>query len=126
MEFGVRTFLVVEGKIRRIGVKRFSRLSYDGMTEFARRKIPYALLVFTLDRGKLSELYYHECGYLVFDKLGKVDDSSQSNQVFLTQAGLDDPRSFAARRAKQIRRENTWNPTGQQLDQMTALVKKTV
>jgi hypothetical protein len=124
MKYGTRIFLVVKGKIRRIGVDRFSRISSEAMPEYAGLKIPYALLVFEREEGSLGDLRYCTGGYLVFDKKGKVDESSQWSNTRLAMAGEDNPKSFGARRAEQVRTENTWNPKGEQLNHMIALVKK--
>jgi hypothetical protein len=124
MRLALRTFFVVKGEIKRIGLDRFSRIGRNGMPEYAGQKIPYALLAFESEHGKLGELCYRECGYLVFDKHGNIDQQDQWNQVRLSQASEGDPNSFAARRAKQIRQVNTWHPTGEQLGQMISLVKK--
>lgn len=110
MGYGTRVFLVVEGKIRRIGVDRFSRISSEALPEYAGQRIPYAILLFEREEGKLEDLSYCEGGYLVFDKEGKVDENIGWNPIRL-QAGEDNPKSFTARRAEQIGRENKWNPT---------------
>jgi hypothetical protein len=125
MEYALRAFILADGKIRRIGVGRLSRIHCDAVPEYAGQKIPYALLVFEREEGKLGDLRYHEGGHLVFDKEGKLDESKGLNHLRLVQAGENDPKSFAARRAEQIRRENTWHPTGDQLNQMIALAKRT-
>ncbi len=44
MGYGTRVFLVVECKIRRIGVDRFSRISSEALPEYAGQRIPYAIL----------------------------------------------------------------------------------
>ena len=124
MRYGARVFLVLNGKIKRIGVDLFSQIGKEAIPEYAGQKIPYALLVFEREEGNLGDLRYHEGGYLVFDKEGKVDESSEWNHLRLAQAGEDNPKSFAARRAEQVRKENTWNPTGDQLNHMIALVKR--
>jgi hypothetical protein len=125
MEFALRAFILLDSRIKRIGVNRLSRIHYDPSPEYAGQKIPYALLVFEREEGKLGDLRYHECGHLVFDKEGKLDVSKGLNHLCLIQAGENDPKSFAARRAEQVRRENTWHPSGVQLNQMIALAKRT-
>ena len=125
MEFALRAFILLDGKIRRMGVSRLSRIHYDLSSEFAGQKIPYTLLVFEREEGKLGDLRYHECGYLVFDKDGKLDESKGLNHLRLVQAGENDPKSFAARRAEQVRRENKWYPSGDQLNQMITLARRT-
>jgi hypothetical protein len=124
MTLALRTFFVVQNEIKRIGLDRFSRIGRNAMLEYAGQKIPYAILAFESEHGKLGELRYRECGYLVFDKLGKLDPQNQWNQVCLTQTSKGNPNSFAARRVKHIRQGNTWHPTGEQLGQMISLVKK--
>ena len=124
MEFALRAFILLNDKIKRIGVSRLSRIHYDAVPEYSGQKIPYALLVFEREEGKLGDLRYHECGYLVFDKEGKLDESKGLNHLRLVQAGENDPKSFSARRAEQVRRENTWHPSGDQLNQMIALAKR--
>jgi len=103
---------------------RLSRLYQDVVPEYAGQKIPYALLLFELENDKLKDLRYWRGSYLIFDKEGKVDQDSGWNLIRLQQAGGDNPKSLAARRAEQNRRENTWNPTGEQLNHMIALVKR--
>jgi len=73
---------------------------------------------------RLGDLRYCEGGYVGFDKSGKLDESSQVNHVRLLQAAENDPKSFAARKAQQIRGEIAWHPTGDQLNRMITLVKK--
>jgi len=124
MEYAVRVFLLIEGKIKRIGVDRFSQIGNEAITEYAGLKIPYTLLVFEREEGNLGDLRYHEGGYLAFDKEGKVDERSGWNHLRLAQAGENDPKSFAARRAEQVGRENTFQPTSDQLNKMIALVKR--
>jgi len=124
MGYGTRVFLVVEGKIRRIGVDRFSRITSEALPEYAGQRIPYAILLFEREEGKLEDLRYCEGGYLLFDKEGKVDEDIGWNHIRLAQAGEDNPKSFTARRAEQIGRENKWNPTGEQLNHMIALAKR--
>ncbi len=125
MEYALRAFILADGKIKRIGVSRLSRIHYDAAPEYAGQKIPYALLVFEREEGKPGDLRYHECGYLVFDEEGKLDESKGLSHFRLVQAGENDPKSFAARRAEQVRRENIWYPTGDQLNHMIALAKRT-
>ena len=108
MRLTLRTFFVVKGEIKRIGLDGFSRIGRNEMPEYAGQKIPYALLAFESEHGKLGELNYRECGYFVFDEHGNIDQQNQWNQVRLSQASEGDPKSFAARRAKQIRQVNTW------------------
>ena len=124
MNYGTKYFVLIEGKIQQIGMDRLSRLYNDVVPEFAGQKIPYALLLFEQEKGKLKDLRYWRGSYLIFDKEGKVDQDSGWNLIRLQQAGGDNPKSLAARRAEQIRRENTWNPTGEQLNQMIALAKR--
>ena len=124
MGYGIRIFLIVKGRIKRIGMDRFSKICSEVLPEYAGQRIPYALLVFERDQSNLGDLRYCEGAYLVFDKLGVVDESSRLNHFRLVQAGEGDPKSFAARRAAQVRNENTWHPTGEQLNQMIAIVKR--
>jgi hypothetical protein len=124
MEFAIRVFFIVKNKIKRIGVDRFSKIGSETMPENAGQKIPYAVLVFEREDNRLGDLRYHEGGYLVIDKEGKVDESRGLNQVRLVQSGENDPKSFAARRGAQFKKENTWIPTGEQLNQMIKLAKR--
>ena len=124
MRLALRTFFVVKGEIERIGLDRFSRIGRNGLIEYAGQTIPYAILAFDSEHGKLGELQYRECGYFVFDEHGNIDQQNQWNQVRLSQASEGNPNSFAARRLKYIRQENTWHPTGEQLGQLISLVKK--
>jgi hypothetical protein len=125
MEFALRAFILLDDKIKRIGASRLSRIYYDAVPEYAGQKSPSTLLVFEREEGKLGDLRYHECGYLVFDKDGKLDESKGLNHLRLVQAGENDPKSFAARRAEQVRRENKWYPSGDQLNQMITLARRT-
>jgi hypothetical protein len=59
MDLLLRTFFVVNGQIKRIGLDRFSRICSDGLPKFAGQKIPYALLAFDNEIGKLGELQHH-------------------------------------------------------------------
>jgi len=122
--YRTRTFIVVKGSIKRIGVDRFSRIGSERMPEYAGQKVPYALLVFESEPGGLGALRYCEGGYLVFDELGNMDERSQWNHIRLAREGENDPGSFAARRGEQLRKESTWHPTGEQLEQMLALLKR--
>jgi len=124
MELLLRTFLVVNGQIKRIGLNRFSRIGSNGLPEFAGQRIPYAILAFENEDGKLGELQYREFAYFSFDKNGNVDRESDWAQFRMTVSSKGDSKSLAARRAKQIRQENAWSPTGDQLRQMIALVTK--
>ena len=124
MELLLRTFLVVNGQIKRIGLDRFSRIGSNGLPEFAGQRIPYAILAFENEDGKLGELRYREFAYFAFDKYGNVDRESDWAQFRMTVSSKGDSKSLAARRAKQIRQENAWSPTGDQLRQMIALVTK--
>lgn len=124
MELLLRTFFVVNHQVKRIGLDRFSRISRNGSPEFAGQRIPYAILAFDNEHGKLGELRYREGGYFIFDEKGNVDHESGLSQIRMVLSSEGDSKSFAARRAKQIRQENTWSPTGEQLRQMIALVTK--
>ena len=124
MEFGIRVCLVVNGKVKRIGTDQFSRIGDQLHPEYAGEKIPYAVLMFEREGVRLGDLRYCEGGYVGFDKSGKLDESSQVNHVRLLQAAENDPKSFAARKAQQIRGEIAWHPTGDQLNRMITLVKK--
>lgn len=124
MELLLRTFLLVNGQIKRIGLDRFSQIGRNGLPEFAGQKIPYAILAFDNEDGKLGELRYRECAYFTFDKNGNVDRESDWAQFRMTLSSEGDSKSFAARRAKRIRQESIWSPTGGKLRQMIALVTK--
>ena len=125
MQYATRVFLIAKGKIKRIGADCFSQIANEAITEYAGQKVPYALLVFEREAdGNPGDLRYHEGGYLVFDKEGNVDERSGWNHIRLAQAGEDDSKSFAARRAKQVRSEDTWSPTSEQLNRMIAIVKR--
>lgn len=123
MDLSIRTFLVVDGEIKKVGLDRFSRFGRQGAPEFAGQKIPYALLAFERLEGRLCELRHMEAGHLIFDETGKINNENQLNQLSLAQEGETDPRSFAARRARRIKEENSWCPTGLQLDRMILLAK---
>ena len=124
MTLALRTFLVVNGEVKRIGLDRFSRINRNGLSDCPGQKIPYAILAFESDQGKLGEVRYREGGYFIFDKQGNVDHESGWSHIRMILSSQGDSKSFAARRAKQIRQGNTWSPTGEQLRQMIALVKK--
>ena len=123
MNYGTKYFVLVEGKIQQIGVERLSQLYHGVVPEYAGKRIPYALLLFERENDKLRELRYWRGSYLFFDKTGKSDQKSGRNLVELSLSHEKDPESFVAKRADQIRRENTWHPTGEQLSQMIALAK---
>ncbi len=123
MDLSIRTFLVVDGEIKKVGLDRFSRFGRQGAPEFAGQKIPYALLAFERLQGRLCEIRHMEAGYLNFDETGKINNENQLNQVRLLQEGGTDPGSFAARRARRIKEENSWRPTGLQLERMITLAK---
>jgi hypothetical protein len=80
--------------------------------------------LFEQEGDKLKDLRYWRGSYLLFDKKGKADQSSGQNLIELSLIGEKDPKSFVARRADRIRRENTWHPIGEQLNQMIALAKR--
>ncbi len=124
MKYVMRAFLILNGKIKRVGVDRFSQISHEPMPEYAGQKIPYALLMFEFENGKLGDLRHHDCSYLEFDKKGNLDLTNVRSLLELACAGEADPKSFAARRAEGFSKEIRWNPTGEQLDRMIALVKK--
>ena len=124
MNYGTRYFVLVEGKVRQIGIDRLSQLYHEVVPEYAEQKIPYALLLFEQEDGELRDLRYWRGSYLVFDKKGKVDRTSGGDLIQLSLAGEATPKSFIARRAEEIRRENTWNPAGEQLNEMIALAKR--
>lgn len=124
MEYALTVFILVDGEIKRIGASRFSRIHYEVMPEYARHRIPYSLLVFECEEGKLGDLRYHEGGYLVFNEEGKLDETMELIHLRLVQAGENDPRSFGARRAEQVEREKKWYPSGEQLNRMIAMAKR--
>ncbi len=123
MNYGTRYFALVDGKIQQIGIERLAQLYHGVVPEYAGQKIPYALLLFEREEDKLKDLRYWQGSYLVFDKKGKADETSGQNVIELSLTGEKDPKSFVAKRAGQIRRERTWHPTGEQLNQMIALAK---
>ncbi len=124
MDYGTRSFVLVEGKIQQIGIERLAQLYHEMVPEYAGQKIPYALLLFEQEGDMLRDLRYWRGGYLLFDKQGKADEISGQTVIELSLTGEKDLKSFVARRADQIRRERTWHPTGEQLNQMIALAKK--
>lgn len=124
MEYALKSFILVDGDIKRIGIRRFSRIHNEAMPEYAGKKIPYALLCFEREEGILGDLRYHEGGYLVFNEEGKQDETMGQTHVRLVQDSENDPKSFAGRRADQIRRENKWYPSGDQLNRMIAMAKR--
>ena len=123
MNYGTRYFVLAEGKIQQIEIERLAQLYHGVVPEYAGQKIPYALLLFEREDDKLKDLRYWQGSYLVFDKQGKADETSGQNVIELSLTGEKDPKSFVARRADQIRRENTWHPTGEQLNQMIKLAR---
>ena len=124
MELLLRTFFVVNDKIKRIGLDRFSRISASGSPQFAGQRIPYAILAFENEDGKLGELRHREFAYFTFDNNGNLDRENDWAQFRMAVSIEGNSKSFAARRAKQIRQENSWSPTGDQLQHMLALVTK--
>lgn len=127
MNYGTRYFVLVDGEIQQIGIERLSQLYHGMVPEYAGRKIPYALLLFERKDDKLQDLSHWQGSYLVFDKLGKADETSGQNIIELSWTGEEDqkdPKAFIARRADQIRKERTWHPTSEQLNQMIELVKR--
>ena len=123
MNYGTRYFVLVEGRIQQIGIERLSQLYHGVVPEYAGQKMPYAILLFERKNDKLRDLRYWRGSYLVFDKKGMLDQKSGWNLIELSLTDEIDPKSFVARRAEQVRRENTWYPTGEQLNQMIALAK---
>ena len=123
MEYETKYFVLAEGKIQEIALERLAQLYHGVVPEYAGQKIPYALLLFEQEGDKLKDLRYWRGSYLLFDKKGKADQSSGQNLIELSLIGEKDPKSFVARRADRIRRENTWHPTGEQLNHMIALAK---
>jgi hypothetical protein len=121
MNYATRYFVLVDDKIQQIGIERLHQLYHGLVPEYAGLKIPYALLLFELKDHRLEDLRYWRGSYLVFDDKGKADETSGRNLIELSLTGERDPKSFVARRADQIRRENTWQPTGEQLNQMIKL-----
>ena len=125
MGLSIRTFFVIPGEVKRIGVARFLRISLHEAPEFAGLKIPYAVLVFESEGRKLGELRYQQGGYFLFDEKGNVDRESDSRHAGMVIEGLlGDSTSFAARRAKRMKQDISWSPTGEQLRQMIDLAKK--
>jgi hypothetical protein len=123
MNYGTKYFVLVEGRIRKIGIERLSQLYHGEVPEYAGQKIPYAILLFERENDKLRDLRYWRGSYLVFDRKGRLDQKSGWNLIELSLTDEIDPKSFVARRAEQVRRGNTWYPTGEQLNQMIALAK---
>ena len=70
--------------------------------------------MFERENDKLKDLRQWRGGYLVFDQKGKADLEKGRNVIELSLTEEQDPKSFVAKRADQIRRENTWHPTGEQ------------
>ena len=124
MNYGTRYFVLVEGKVQQIGIDRLSQLYKEVVPEYAGQKIPYAVLLFEQKDGELRDLRYWRGSFLAFDKKGKVDQNGRGNLIQSSLAGEENPKSFVARRAEQIRRENIWNPAGEQLNEMIALAKR--
>jgi hypothetical protein len=124
MNYGTRYFVLADGKIQQIGIERLSQLYHGVVPEYAGQKIPYALLLFEQEDDTLKGLRYCRGGYLVFDKKGETDQNGGRNLIELSLTGANNPKSFVQRRANRIRRENTWHPTGERLNQMIALAKK--
>jgi hypothetical protein len=124
MNYGTRYFVLVEGKIQQIGIERLSQLYHGVVPEYAGQKIPYALLLFEREDNKLKGLRYWRGSYLAFDEKGKADKTSGRKVLELSLTSERDSKSFVARRADQIRRENTWDPTAEQLNQMITLARR--
>jgi hypothetical protein len=124
MNYGTRYFVLAEGRIQQIGIERLSELYHGVVPEYAGQKTPYALLLFEQEDDALKDLRYCRGGYLVFDKKGETDQNGGRNLIELSLTGENNPKFFVERRANRIRRENTWHPTGEQLNQMIALAKK--
>ena len=124
MDYGTRYFVFIKAKIQQISVERLSQLYHGVVPEYAGLNVPFALLLFEQVDDKLRDLRYWRGSYLAFDKNGKSDKNSGQDLIQLSLTGEIDPKSFVARRANQIRRERTWHPTAEQLDQMIALAKK--
>jgi hypothetical protein len=124
MEYETKYFVLAEGRIQEIGIERLAQLYNGVVPEYVGQKIPFALLLFERVGDRLKDLRYWRGGYLVFDKQGKSDDIIGQNVIELSLTAEKDPKSFVARRANQIRRERTWHPTGEQLNQMIALARR--
>jgi len=124
MDYETRYFVLVEEKIHQIGIERLAQLYHEVVPEYAGQKIPYVFLLFERENDKLKDLRYWRGSYLVFDKKGKAYQDSGQKLIELLLTGEKGSKSFVARRADQIRRENTWHPTGEQLNQMIALAKR--
>jgi hypothetical protein len=124
MNYGTRYFVLIDAKIQKISVERLEHLYHGVVPEYAGLNVPYALLLFEQVDDRLRDLRYWRGSYLAFDKSGKADMNSGQNLIELSLTGEINPKSFVARRANQIRRERTWHPTAEQLDQMIALAKK--
>ena len=125
MGLSIRTFLIIGGEVKRIGVARFSRINLHGAPEFAGLKIPYVVLAFENEGRKLGELRYQQGSYFVFDAKGNVDRERDFRHAGMVMEGLlGNCRTFAARRAKRLKEDISWSPTGEQLRQMIDLVKK--
>ena len=124
MNYGTRYFVLVEGKVQQIGIERLAQLYHGVVPEYAGQKIPYALLLFEEVDGKLKDLRTWQGRYLDFDKKGKADETSGQNVLELSLTSEKDLKSFVARRADQIRRERTWHPTAEELNEMIALAKR--
>jgi hypothetical protein len=124
MNYGTRYFVLADGKIQQIGIERLSQLYHGVVPEYAGQKILYALLLFEQEDETLKDLRYCRGGYLVFDKKGETDQNGGRNLIELSLTGANNPKSFVQRSANRIRRENTWHPTGEQLNQMIAFAKK--
>jgi hypothetical protein len=124
MEYGTKYFVLAEGKIQEIGIERLAQLYHGVVPEYAGQKIPFALLLFERVGDQLKDLRYWQGIYLVFDGQGKSDDISGQNVIEMSLTTENDPQSFIARRADQIRRERAWHPTGDQLNQMIALARR--
>lgn len=86
MGLTARIFLIEDGdRLRRIPYARFDRLlnrprDADSFPEYAGQRIQYAMVILELENRKPSSISYIDCGFLLFDQSGQIDQDDWLSQ----------------------------------------------
>jgi hypothetical protein len=135
MGLGVRTFLVDENdRVVRVPVKVLSGEPRKAVPEYAGKRVRYALVVVVHRHRKPLYVDHMECGYVAFDRMGRLDRGREAKEMAAAIRCIDDPYAgkgldniidaavhFAKR---QYQHECKWKPTPKIVHEIKKLVFK--
>lgn len=93
---GVRIFLVNDDdSVKRFPISLFDRLNSGDPTvafpEFAGKRVRYALAVVGTQKKRVTSVCALECGFLEFDRFGRLDQEARRQEGRLAMEMLSDP-----------------------------------